>query len=246
MKFTGIKAVFSAIKLSVSNKSFLRNEGAIIQYSIDLSHQTNAASWMKLLQHKSPVMYSHSVRVALISMRLAKVLNLNNSDTQNLTRGCFLHDIGKIMIPEAILHKDEQLTKQQWEIMKLHPEIGVNILERNGYCTNDISEIVHYHHERIDGKGYPGGLAGDEIPFFARACSIIDAFDCMMSDRPYRKRTSIQEATKELVKHSGSQFDERIVGCFLELEDYFIRLYEAAEAREQADNAPATQGIVSE
>lgn len=191
----------------------------------------NAASWMKLLQHKSPVMYSHSVRVALLSMSLAKALNLSNSDTQNLTRGCFLHDVGKIMIPEAILHKDEQLTEQQWGIMRLHPEIGLNILERNGYCNKKISDIVQYHHERIDGKGYPMGLSGDEIPFFARACAIIDAFDCMMSDRPFRKRTTIQQAKEELLKHSGTQFDEKIVYRFLELEDRFFDLYEAAEAR---------------
>ena len=127
-----------------------------------------------------------------------------------------LHDIGKIAIDDQILNKPGKLNNEEWENIKRHPEIGYRILSSSPEYIQ-IAEDILYHHERYDGKGYPRGLKGEEIPIRARIITIADSFDAMISDRPYRKALSKQEALNEIKKCAGTQFDPKIAELFIEL-----------------------------
>jgi HD-GYP domain-containing protein (c-di-GMP phosphodiesterase class II) len=127
-----------------------------------------------------------------------------------------LHDIGKIGTYDSLLDKPERLTMEEFEIVKKHPFQGVEILQ-GVKQLHDIIPIIRYHHERIDGKGYPDGLKGEEIPILARILHVADSFDSMTSDRPYRPSPRIEYAISELKKHSGSQFDSYVVDAFLKV-----------------------------
>ncbi|SFM06741.1 HDIG domain-containing protein [Paenibacillus sp. 1_12] len=172
---------------------------------------------MNQLMDRDSHTYDHSVRVSSLAKVMALGLNLNERQTNHLVTGCFLHDIGKLRIPIEILNKTSSLTPNEWNLMKLHPGVGTELLHEYQYLDKEIIEIVHFHHERWDGEGYPNGLSGRDIPEFARICAIIDAFDCMVSNRPYRKGLSVGEATKQLLTNAGQQFDENYVRIFIKL-----------------------------
>ena len=127
-----------------------------------------------------------------------------------------LHDIGKIGISDAILNKPAKLTAEEYELMKKHPEYGWAVL-RQVPGMERASLIILHHHESYDGKGYPGGLKGEEIPIGSRIVSVIDAFDAMVSSRPYRQGLPFEEAERRLLQASGTQFDARVVERFLPL-----------------------------
>ena len=124
-----------------------------------------------------------------------------------------LHDLGKLGIADAILHKAGSLTDAEWEEMTRHPEIGARILEHAG--LRDIAAWVLAHHERLDGRGYPSGLAADEIPLEARILAVADAYEAMIADRPYRRGMPAEEARAELERCAGTQFDPTVVEAFL-------------------------------
>lgn len=190
---------------------------AQMEYYFPQQHM-DLGSWMEFLLRKSPESYRHCVRVALLAEKIAPLLELHETEEiMPLVRGCFLHDLGKAMVPNTILHKKEPLNRHEWKIMRLHPELGEDILNQHKYVDRKIVEIVRHHHERFDGKGYPDRLAGEAIPLLARICTVADAFDSMLSDRPYRTRRTLDHARDELRANSGTQFDERIVECFLQL-----------------------------
>jgi HD-GYP domain-containing protein (c-di-GMP phosphodiesterase class II) len=129
-----------------------------------------------------------------------------------------LHDIGKVRVPESILHKPGPLTDEEWEVMKTHPEVGEHIL-RPIQSLNAILPIVRHHHERWDGGGYPDKLAGRAIPLGARIVSVCDAYRAMTEDRPYRKALTTAEARKELHEGAGTQFDPECVDAMLRAVD---------------------------
>ncbi len=124
------------------------------------------------------------------------------------------HDIGKISIPDSILHKPGKLNEDEWKIMKNHTVTGYQIL-RVADRYSDLAEYALSHHERYDGKGYPNGLKQDEIPLFSRIISVADSFEAMTSDRPYREAMSVKQAIAELKKHAGTQLDPHIVNLFI-------------------------------
>ncbi len=126
-----------------------------------------------------------------------------------IERGAFLHDIGKIGVPDAILMKPESLSDEEWKVMKKHPEIGKRMIEGISFLKDSVP-ILHCHHERFDGTGYPRGLKGEQIPLEARIFSVADALDAMLSDRPYRKALPLERARSTIVGESGKQFDPRI------------------------------------
>jgi putative nucleotidyltransferase with HDIG domain len=165
-------------------------------------------------------LYHHSLRVGNMANIFADHLNLSGEQKQKLTIGCWLHDLGKIMIPGEILDKAGPLNEQEWLVMKRHPILGMRMLLMEGRIDEEIIHIVQFHHERMDGLGYPFGLQGDEIPVYARICSIIDAYDSMLSNRAYRKGTSPLTAREELLKHCNTQFDEFYVREFLGISEY--------------------------
>lgn len=125
-----------------------------------------------------------------------------------------LHDVGKIKIPNSILYKRGTLTSNEFAIIKKHPCEGAEILKKTGYCSEIVEAVLH-HHERWDGNGYPDGIKGKKIPLYSRVLAVADAFDAMVSDRPYRKALPLDVALKEIEANAGTQFDPDIVQQFL-------------------------------
>ncbi len=138
------------------------------------------------------------------------------SEVKALERGGLLHDIGKIGIPDVILLKPGPLTDEEWQIMRQHPEIGARIVANVPFLS-DVIPIIRGHHERWDGSGYPQGLRGEQIPLLARIFAVADAFDALISDRPYRKGIFLKTALAYLKEHAGTLFDPEIVAAFIQM-----------------------------
>src|ERR1700690_2570772 len=158
----------------------------------------------------------HSTRLAEWALHVAGELGLDQSYLGDIEVAALLHDIGKIGIADAILNKPAKLTAEEYDLMKKHPEYGWAVL-RQVPGMERASLIILHHHESYDGKGYPGGLKGEEIPIGSRIVSVIDAFDAMVSSRPYRQGLPFEEAERRLLQASGTQFDARVVERFLPL-----------------------------
>ncbi len=156
----------------------------------------------------------HSTRLAEWGMRVGQELGLEESELQNLEVAALLHDIGKVGIPDAILRKPGRLDADEYALMKKHPEYGWAVLRMLPGFERAALDILH-HHENVDGKGYPAGLQGSEIPIVSRIVTVIDAFDAMVSSRPYRVGLPHEEAIRRLVESSGTQFDPTVVQCFI-------------------------------
>jgi HD-GYP domain-containing protein (c-di-GMP phosphodiesterase class II) len=156
----------------------------------------------------------HSTRLAEWGMRVGQELGLGEVELQNLEVAALLHDLGKVGIPDAILRKPGRLDDDEYTLMKKHPEYGWAVLRMLPGFEWAALDILH-HHESFDGRGYPAGLKETEIPVVSRIVSVIDAFDAMVSSRPYRKGLPCEEAVRRLVEVSGKQFDPVVVQCFL-------------------------------
>jgi HD-GYP domain-containing protein (c-di-GMP phosphodiesterase class II) len=156
----------------------------------------------------------HSTRLAEWGVRVARDLGADESCLTDIEVAALLHDIGKVGIPDAILHKTQQLSEEEWTLMKKHPEYGWAVV-RLLPDFERASLFVLHHHERWDGGGYPAGLKGSETPLPARIVSVIDAFDAMTSNRPYRKGLPFEEAIRRLVTSKHTQFDPEVVDCFI-------------------------------
>ena len=158
----------------------------------------------------------HSTRLAEWALHVAVDLGLPQNTMEDIETAALLHDIGKIGIPDAILRKPSRLSDEEYDRMKKHPEYGWAVL-RQIPGMDRASLIVLHHHEGFDGKGYPAGLQGEEIPIGSRIVSVIDAFDAMVSSRPYRHGLPIEEAERRLLEASGTQFDPAVIARFLPL-----------------------------
>jgi putative nucleotidyltransferase with HDIG domain len=156
----------------------------------------------------------HCQRVTAFTVTIAKAMRVDKPLLRHIARGAFLHDIGKMGIPDHILRKPGPLTPSEREIMRRHCEIGYAVLERIPFLK-EVAEIVLSHQEFYDGTGYPRGLKGEQIPLGARIFAIADTLDAMISDRPYRKAAPISAAREEIRRYSGTQFDPRVVEVFL-------------------------------
>lgn len=156
----------------------------------------------------------HSRRVAMYSTKIAETLGTTEQELKTIARGAWLHDIGKLATPDAILLKPGALTQEEWLIMQRHAEIGYDLVRRIPFLAH-AAEIILTHHERWDGSGYPRGLKGVDIPFGARIFAVADTVDAMTSDRPYRSALSIEEAVEEIRCGSGSHYDSQVVSAFL-------------------------------
>jgi putative nucleotidyltransferase with HDIG domain len=158
----------------------------------------------------------HSGRVTRYAVTVAQAMGFSEEQLHELARGAYLHDIGKIGIPDGILLKDGPLTRQELELMRSHVAIGYQFVKRIGFLA-PAAEIVLAHQERYDGGGYPLGLRGTEIPLGARIFAVADTFDAMTSDRPYRKALPAEAAFEEIRREAGHQFDPEVVRVFLSL-----------------------------
>lgn len=182
--------------------------------------QQKSTSLLRLIdfmREKRPEVYRHSIRVAMLAERIAAEMNLEGHEKDNLLRGCFLHDLGKIMLPLDILEQAAPLAPHQWKIIKLHPQVGADILQNISEFDDSVVKVILHHHERWDGKGYPHGFRELEIPLLARICCVADAIDAMMCERPYRQRLSMQQVRQEVWRNLGIQFDPVIARLTLEL-----------------------------
>jgi len=180
------------------------------------------------LDAKDKYTHGHSMRVTLYSLALAKNLELPDDLLEEIETAGLLHDIGKIAIPEKILLKPGKLTDEEFEIIKSHPELGeklVKSVEKLGLISN----WLKHHHERYDGKGYPDGLVGEDIPISARIIALADTYDAMTSDRAYRKALSHEEAIAEVERCSGTQFDPNLAKIFIEIQEEIKHLKENSE-----------------
>ena len=164
---------------------------------------------------KDPYTKGHSTSVSRYSEALARAINLPEADVERIKIGAMLHDVGKIGIPENVLKKPGKLDDNEWEIMKQHPTIGAEKVLAPNETLREFIPIVKYHHERLDGKGYPEGLKGEEIPLEARIVSVADAYHALVSDRPYRKGMPIEKACSILQEGAGVQWDSDLVRQFI-------------------------------
>ena len=160
----------------------------------------------------------HAERVAAYGLRLAREVDGDLVDEPEVEFGFLLHDIGKVAVPDGVLHKPQPLTPEEQALMRRHPVIGWEILQEIGFLE-EAKLVVRHHHERWDGDGYPDGLAGEDIPLAARVFAVADALDALTTDRPYRNATSIAEARERIRAASGTQFDPAVVKGFERIGD---------------------------
>ncbi len=160
----------------------------------------------------------HSRRVTAFTIAIARAMGMPQDQVRIVARGAFLHDVGKMAIPDAILRKPGRLTTEEQAIMQQHATLGYQMLRKIPFL-HEASEIVYCHQERFDGSGYPRGLKGEQIPLGARIFAIADTFDAMTSDRPYRAAQSISSGRREVQRYAGQQFDPEIVDVFLTISE---------------------------
>jgi diguanylate cyclase (GGDEF)-like protein len=182
----------------------------------DIDITTSIKTLISIINAKDRYTYGHVERVVIYCRLIADKLNLSEEDRKNLIYGAYMHDIGKIDISKDILNKRMPLEKEEWELLKQHPENGVAIVNTVEALKNVVPIILH-HHEKYDGKGYPCSLKGEDIPYLARVLTVADSFDAMTSNRPYNKRKTYEEAVEELKRCSGTQFDPQIAEVFCEV-----------------------------
>jgi len=202
--------------LSENEQYRLHLEGLVKEKSAEVvaANDFTLEIMIAMLDAREKTTGKHSVRVRDLSLVLGRELELSSADLENLALGTLLHDIGKVAIPDTILLKPGPLTEDEWDIMKTHPKIGSDMVRLNPRFTS-VAEVIHSHHEKFDGSGYPCGIKGEEICQNARIFSVIDAYDAIRSPRVYKAAISADEAAQEIIRCSGSHFDPDVVQAFL-------------------------------
>jgi putative nucleotidyltransferase with HDIG domain len=185
------------------------------------AYQATLEGWVQALDMRDKETEGHTQRVTILTERLARKMGVEGDALVHITRGALLHDIGKMAIPDGILLKPDKLSDAERAIINMHPIYAYDMLKRIEFLLPAI-DIPYCHHEKWDGTGYPRGLKGDEIPFAARIFPVIDVYDALVSDRPYRKGIPIDEVKEMIKKDSGTHFDPRVVEAFLEMDDFSV------------------------
>jgi HD-GYP domain-containing protein (c-di-GMP phosphodiesterase class II) len=157
---------------------------------------------------------AHNMRVARLCVHIGRQLSMSAYELRVLARAGLMHDIGKLGIPDDVLGKHSPLDDAEWELMRTHPEMGLTLLDRAGQSRREVLAVL-YHHERLDGSGYPYGLRAEAIPIEARIVAVADTYDALTSDRPYRLACSDAEARRVLVEEAGARLDPRAVNALL-------------------------------
>ena len=180
------------------------------------AYDSTVLGWSKAMDLRDRETEGHSQRVTDLSVKIAKIIGVEEHELTHMRRGAFLHDMGKLGIPDSVLHKEGKLTEEEWDIMKTHPTIAYDMLSAIEYLLPAL-DIPYCHHEKWDGSGYPRGLEGTAIPLVARIFAVVDVWDALRSDRPYRKAWSKEKTLKHIREGSGKHFDPKIVKIFMEL-----------------------------
>lgn len=198
----------------IANSAGIGMENARLIKQLQLTYVTTLNSLISVIEAKDPYTKGHTERVAAYSVAIANKLRLTEDQCRRITFGALLHDIGKVGVLENVLHKEGKLDAKEWELLKSHPEVGAHIVEKMEFLT-DTAEIVKYHHESWNGRGYPDGLTGDDIPLGARIVTVADSFDAMTTNRTYRSALSSEQAIQRLEAGAGTQFDPKIIKVFV-------------------------------
>jgi HD-GYP domain-containing protein (c-di-GMP phosphodiesterase class II) len=183
---------------------------------LSLAYDTTLEGWSKALDLRDKETEGHTQRVVDMTLRIAQTLGISDEELTHFRRGALLHDIGKMGIPDSILLKPGPLTDEEWEIMKRHPVYAYELLFPITHLRPAL-DIPYCHHEKWDGSGYPRGLKGEQIPLSARIFAVVDVWDALTSDRPYRNAWTSKKTLEYIREQSGKHFDPQIVDTFMSL-----------------------------
>ena len=209
------EALASQAAIALENASLVSD---LQKSNIELNqaYQATLEGWSRALDLRDKDTEGHTLRVAEITLKLGKAMAIKEADLVQMHRGALLHDIGKLGVPDSILLKPGPLTEAEWQVMRQHPNYAYLLLSPNPYLAQAI-EIPYCHHEHWDGSGYPRGLKAEQIPLAARIFAVVDVWDALRSDRPYRAAWPEAEARNYLREQAGRMFDPFVVERFLQL-----------------------------
>ncbi len=185
-------------------------------HELEVAYDSTLEGWAKVLEIRDQETEGHSRRVADLTIRLAQALGVPENELVHIRRGALLHDIGKLVVPDSILQKNGPLDAEEWKVMMQHPVNAARMLEPIPFLREAVA-IPYCHHERWDGTGYPQGLKGEEIPLAARIFAVVDVWDALRSDRPYRPAWTAEQTLEYIKEQSGSHFDPQVVQAFVEI-----------------------------
>jgi putative nucleotidyltransferase with HDIG domain len=215
-------------RLKVENRTYQTNLESLVKArtdqlqaamaNLERSYDITLETLGDALDLKDRETEGHSKRVTAFTIAIARAMGLPREQINTIARGAFLHDIGKIAIPDKILNKPGKLTKEEMDVMQEHAYHGYQIVKKIPFL-NEAADIVYSHQERFDGTGYPRGLKGEQIPLGARIFSVADTLDAITSDRIYRAAQTLPAAKEEIARWAGRQFDPEVVRVFLEMPD---------------------------
>jgi HD-GYP domain-containing protein (c-di-GMP phosphodiesterase class II) len=203
-------------EVAVLAETFNQMVKSLQQSKMDLieAYDTTLEGWARAVELREEETGKHTNRVTHMTVQLAREMGMDEEQIPHVRRGATLHDIGKIGVPDAILLKPAKLNDDEWKVMRMHPEYAYEMLWHIDFLRPAI-EIPYCHHEKWDGSGYPRGLRGEEIPIAARIFAVVDVWDALTSDRPYRKAMLREQVLKIIQKDSGTHFDPRVVQVFM-------------------------------
>ena len=210
-----MRAFANQIAVALENARLVRKLKTANE-ELETAYQKTLEGWVQALDLRDNVTEGHTLRTAELTVHLARQMGVAEADLPHLRRGALLHDIGKMAIPDNILKKPGPLTEAEWQVMRQHPQTAFSWLSSIDYLKPALV-IPYYHHERWDGSGYVQGLVRDQIPLWARIFTVIDAWDAMRSDRPYRKAIPEADTLKIIRQESGNKFDPQVVKAFFDL-----------------------------
>ena len=183
---------------------------------LTLAHEAMVEGWVRALEMRDRGSEGHTRRVTELTLRLAHEMGINDERLVHIRRGALLHDIGKLGIPDAILFKPDSLSEEEGRLMRQHPVLGYNLLAPILFLKPAL-DIVYCHHERWDGSGYPRGLKGEEIPLDARIFAVVDVWEALVVDQPYRPSMPRDEAIAYIKEQAGKELDPQVANAFLKI-----------------------------
>jgi HD-GYP domain-containing protein (c-di-GMP phosphodiesterase class II) len=209
-----LEAIAGQAAIAIDN-STLFNDLQRTNLELTRAYEETIEGWSRALDLRDKETEGHTRRVTEMTLMLARRMGISEGDLVHIRRGALLHDIGKMGVPDSILLKPGPLTKEEWATMRLHPGLAYNMLSPIDHLRLAL-DIPYCHHEKWDGTGYPRGLKGEEIPLAARLFAVVDVWDALRSDRPYRPAWSKEEAIAFIHSETGSHFDPEVAKLFLE------------------------------
>ena len=213
--FYFMNTIAEQVAIAIDN-SFILEDLRRSNLELTLAYDTTLEGWAKALEMRDKETEGHSRRVTKLTLDIARSIGMDGDDLIHVRRGTILHDIGKMGIADSILLKEGPLSEEEWEIMRQHPIYAYNLLSTIPFLKPAL-DIPYSHHEKWDGSGYPRGLKGEQIPLAARIFSLVDVWDALISDRPYRGAWPQEKVVKYIREQTGKHFDPSLVEVFLEI-----------------------------